>query len=390
MNLDENFGFETKAIRGQTKPSQYKEHSVPIYLSSSFTFEDIEHARALFNDEVEGNIYSRFSNPNTTELIEKLCLLEGTESGFATATGMSAIFTSLAAVLSQGDHVLASRSVFGSTHQILTQILLKFGISYTYLDIDDFDSWEKKFQPNTKMLFLETPTNPTLDIIDIEKISLICKKKSVLLNVDNCFATPYLQTPIKFGADIITHSATKYLDGQGRVLGGIILGSKEYIDKVRFFARHTGPALSPFSAWILSKSLETLSIRMEKHSENALKVAKFLETKKEISKVKYPFLESHPQYELAKKQMKLGGGIVSFILQSGYEAGKKFINQSKLFSHTANLGDTRTIITHPASTTHSKLSVDEKKQVGIEDGLIRISVGLESIEDILNEIDSCI
>lgn len=390
MNLDEKFGFETKAIRGQIKSSQFKEHSVPIYLSSSFTFEDIEHAKALFNDEVEGNIYSRFSNPNTTELIEKLCLLEGAESGFATATGMSAIFTSLAAILSQGDHVLASRSVFGSTHQILTQILPKFGISYTYLDIGDFDNWEKKFQSNTKMLFLETPTNPTLDIIDIEKISLICKKKSVLLNVDNCFATPYLQTPIKFGADIITHSATKYLDGQGRVLGGIILGSKDYIEKVRFFARHTGPALSPFSAWILSKSLETLSIRMEKHSENALKVAKFLETKKQISKVKYPFLESHPHFELAKKQMKLGGGIVSFILKSGYEAGKNFINQSKLFSHTANLGDTRTIITHPASTTHSKLSPDERQKVGIEDGLIRISVGLESINDILNEIESCL
>jgi O-succinylhomoserine sulfhydrylase len=387
MNLNEDFGFETKAIRGQLDKTLFREHSVPIYLSSSFTFEDTEQARLLFADEIEGNIYSRFSNPNTTEFIEKMSLLEGSETGFATSSGMSAIFTSLASILSNGDHMLACRSVFGSTHQILTQILPKFGISHTYVDIEEFDSWEKKFLPNTKIFFLETPTNPTLDIIDIEVLSQICKKKSVLLNVDNCFATPYLQTPLKLGADIITHSATKYIDGQGRVLGGMILGSKEYIEKVKFFARHTGPTLSPFNSWILSKSLETLSIRMERHSENAFKVAKFLESKPEVKQVMYPFLESHPKFQLAKKQMKFGGGMVSFILKSGFEGGKNFINKSKLFSHTANLGDTRTIITHPASTTHSKLSEQERKKVGIDDGLVRISVGLESIEDILQEIN---
>ena len=387
MNEELNqFDFETRAIRGQLKKTSYREHSSPLFLTSSFCFDDIEQARGLFADELEGNIYSRFSNPNTDEFISKLSDLEGTESGIATASGMSAIFVSLAGLVSSGDHILASRSIFGSTHQILTQILPKFGISFTYVDIEDQKNWKKYFQKNTKLFFLETPSNPTLDIIDIQAIADVCKENKVLLNVDNCFATPYLQRPIEFGADIITHSATKFIDGQGRVLGGAILSSKQITEKLRFFARHTGPSLSPFNAWILSKSLETLSIRMERHSESAFKLAEYLDKHPKIKKVKYPFLQSNPSFELAKKQMKLGGALLSIYLDS-FEKGKKFIELNTLFSHTANLGDSRTIITHPASTTHSKLSAEERAMVGIEDGLVRISVGLESIRDIISEID---
>jgi O-succinylhomoserine sulfhydrylase len=387
MNEELNqFDFETRAIRGQLKRTEYREHSSPLFLTSSFCFDSIEQAKSLFADEIEGNIYSRFSNPNTDEFISKLSNLEGTESGLATASGMSAIFVSLAGLVSAGDNIIACRSIFGSTHQILTQILPRFGVSFTYVDIEDQKNWKNYFQKNTKLFFLETPSNPTLDIIDIQAISEICKENNVLLNVDNCFATPYLQRPIEFGADIITHSATKFMDGQGRVLGGAILSNKEITEKLRFFARHTGPSLSPFNAWILSKSLETLSIRMERHSESAFKLAESLEKHPKIKKVKYPFLKSNPSFDLAKKQMKLGGGLLSIYLDS-FEKGKKFIELNTLFSHTANLGDSRTIITHPASTTHSKLSVEERAKVGIEDGLVRISVGLESFRDIIYEID---
>ena len=386
MIMSNETNFETLAIRQQCDNDKYREHSAPIYATSSFTFENAEHARALFADEVEGNIYTRFSNPNNTEFISKLCSLEGTEDGFATSSGMSAMFASMASVLSSGDHILASRSVFGSTHQLFTSVFPKWGISHSYADIDKPEEWEGLIQPNTKLIFVETPSNPALDLIDLQWLGDLAEKHNLILNVDNCFATPYLQQPAKFGAHIVTHSATKFIDGQGRVIAGAILGTKELIEKVRFFCRHTGPCLSPFNAWVLSKSLETLSIRMEKHSANALELAQALEQEDEIELVKYPHLPSHPQYELAKKQMKLGGGLVTFIVKGGIDRGRDFLDALKMISNSANLGDTRTIATHPASTTHSKLSDEERAAVGIFPGLIRVSVGLEHVDDILKDI----
>jgi len=386
MHYPESENFETKAIRIQSERTQNREHSVPIYMTSSFTFEDAEQARALFADEIPGNIYTRFSNPNNSEFVQKVCELEGAEDGIATASGMSAVFTSLVGLLKSGDHILVSRSVFGSTHQILTQIFPRFGIQFTYADIAKPEEWEGLIQKNTKMIFVETPSNPSLDLIDLEWLGNLTKKYKLILNVDNCFCTPYLQQPIKYGTDLVIHSGTKYMDGQGRVIGGVIVGKKDLIQEIRFFARHTGPSLSPMNAWILSKSLETLSIRMERHSHNALKLAEFLETEPDVEKVIYPFLPSHPQHALAKKQMKLGGGIVSFIVKGGINRGRKFLNSLEMFSHTANLGDTRTIATHPASTTHSKLTDAERSLVGISPGLIRISVGLEHIDDIIREV----
>ncbi len=324
----EERNFETDAIRAQSERSSNQEHSVPLYLTSSFVFESAEHARALFADEVQGNIYTRYSNPNSNEFIEKMCLLEGTEDGVATASGMAAMYVSMAALLKSGDHILASRSVFGSTHQILNTLFPRFNISYTYANIDDPASWESKIQKNTKMIFVETPSNPALDIIDLEWLGKLAAKHKLILNVDNCFATPYLQNPAKWGAHLVTHSATKFIDGQGRVIGGAILGTKELIKEVRYFARHTGPAMSPFNAWILSKSLETLAVRMEQHCKNAHALATYLESNSQVEKVKYPFLKSHPQHELAKKQMRLGGGVVSFEIKGGIEGGRKFLERT--------------------------------------------------------------
>ena len=378
--------FETKAIRMQTERSSFGEHSAPIYLTSSFVFDDAEHARALFADEVQGNIYTRYSNPNGNEFIEKLCALEATEDGIATASGMAAMYCSMAALLKSGDHVLASRSVFGSTHQILNNLFPRFNISHTYADIDKPQTWEAMITPATKMIFVETPSNPALDLIDLEWLGALAKKHNLILNVDNCFATPYLQNPAKWGAHLVTHSATKFIDGQGRVIGGAVLGTKELIKEVRFFARHTGPALSPFNAWLLSKSLETLAVRMERHCQNAATLATRLEGHPKVEMVKYPFLTSHPQHTLAKRQMRLGGALVTFELRGGIEGGRKFLNALKMISHTANLGDTRTIATHPASTTHSKLTDAERAAVGISPGLIRISVGLEDIDDIIADV----
>lgn len=384
--MDQSNNFETNAIRHQTDRSQYREHSAPIYMTSSFVFEDAAQARGLFQDEIEGDIYSRFSNPNTTELVEKVCQMEGTEDGIATATGMAAMFISMVAYLKQGDHLVASRSVFGSTHQVITQILPKWGISHTYVDIHDQAGFEEAITPNTKMVFVETPSNPGLDLIDLTWLSKLCKRHQVLLNVDNCFATPYIQNPAKLGADIVTHSATKLMDGQGRVMGGLILGSKELMQEARFFLRHTGPSLSPFNAWILSKSLETLAIRVEKHCQNALALARFAEEHEEISQVRYPFLPSHPQHALAREQMRLGGNMVTFEVTGGLSRGSKFLDSLKMISFTANLGDTKTIATHPASTTHSKLSEVEQAEVGITPGLIRVSVGIEHIDDIVADV----
>lgn len=379
--------FETDAIRISASQSSQREHSSPIYLTSSFTFDSAEEARQMFAEEVEGNIYSRYSNPNSSDLIQKVCAAEGTESGIATSSGMAAMFGSIASLLQQGDHILASRSLFGSTHQLLTRVFPKWGITSTYGDISDYLNWDKLIQPNTKMLFIETPSNPGLEIIDLEWAGKFAEAHKLILVVDNCFATPYLQQPAKWGAHIVTHSATKYIDGQGRVLGGLILGKKELIKEVEFFTRHTGPSISPFNAWILSKSMETLAVRMDRHCENALKVASYFEGNKEIDFVKYPFLPSHPQYELAKKQMKQGGGIITLTLKGGLARAQKFIDSLQMVSITPNLGDSRSIITHPASTTHSKLSVDERAKVGISDGLVRLSVGLEHYEDIIQDVE---
>jgi O-succinylhomoserine sulfhydrylase len=377
---------ETAAIRIQMKRTDFNEHSTPLYLTSSYVFDDAEDMRAQFAEEKEGEIYSRYANPNVQEFINKMAVLENAENGWATASGMAAVFTFFGALLSAGDHIVSARSVFGSTHRLFTEILPKWGITTTYVDFDDYEGYENAISPATKILYLETPSNPGLDIIDLERVAAICKRKNILFAVDNCFATPLLQRPLDFGADVSIHSATKYIDGQGRTLGGIILSSNEIIEKVKSFARHTGPALSPFNAWILSKSLETLDVRMERHCNNALEIAKRLETHPAVSWVKYPFLPSHPQYEIAQRQMKNGGGIVSFELKKGLDAGRLFLDQLELFSLTANLGDTRSIATHPASTTHSKLTQEQRLDVGISDGLVRLSIGLENKDDIWKDL----
>lgn len=389
MKNEQSENFETLAIRLQAERSIYKEHSVPLYMTSSYKFDDAEEMRSLFSGEKEGNIYSRYSNPNTTELINKMAALEGAEAGWVTATGMAAVFTGLAALLSAGDHVVSSRSVFGSTHQLLDGIFPKWGISYTYANLDKPEEWESAIRENTKILFVETPSNPGIDIIDLEWLGKLAKEKGLILIVDNCFATPYLQKPIAYGAHLSIHSATKFMDGQGRTLGGIILGTKVLIAQIEAFARHSGPAMSPFNAWILSKSLETLAVRMDKHCENALKVAQFLETLEKVKMVRYPHLPSHPQYEIAKKQMKQGGGIVTFVLKDA-EAAVKFLDLLKMFSISANLGDTRSIATHPATSTHSKLTEEQRLEVGIEQGTIRLSIGLEHVDDILADLQQAL
>lgn len=384
--MNEEFGFETLAIRTQTEKSQFAEHSAPLYLTSSFVFEDAEDMRASFTEEKEHNIYSRYSNPNTTEFVEKICKMEGAEAGYAFATGMAAIYSSFAALLNSGDHIVSVGSVFGSTHVLFTKYFPKWNISTTYFDINKPETIESCIQPNTKILFAESPTNPAIDIIDLELLGKIAKKHNLILIIDNCFASPYLQNPIKFGADIVVHSATKLIDGQGRVLGGIAVGRADLIREIYLFSRNTGPSMSPFNAWILSKSLETLPVRVEKHCENAVKVAEFLEQHPNVQTVKYPFLKSHPQYEIAKKQMRLGGNIIAFEIKGGIDGGRAFLDKIKLCSLAANLGDTRTIITHPASTTHSRLSEAERLAVGITDGLVRISVGLETVADVIADL----
>ena len=382
--------FETLAIRAQMPMSPEHEHSVPLYLTSSFRFDDAEHARALFTEEVAGNIYSRYSNPNTDEFIRKLCLLEGGEDGIATASGMSAVFTAIAARVSAGDHVLSSRAIFGSTHQLFTRILPRWGVAYDYADVGDPSSWERLLRPETKLIYIETPSNPGLELIDLAWLSSLARARGIPLVVDNCFATPYLQRPLAHGASVVIHSATKYIDGQGRALGGAIVGDAGYIADCRFFARHTGPAMSPFNAWLLSKSLETLAVRMDRHCQNALAIARHFEGHPALEAVRYPFLASHRQHDLAVRQMSQGGGIVVLELKGGLPAGRRFLDRVRMVSHSANLGDTRTIVTHPASTTHSKLTPAEREAVAISDGLIRISVGLEHVADIIADLEQAI
>lgn len=376
----------TRAIRIRTEQTNEMEHSSPLFLTSSFTYNDAEEMRATFADENDNNIYTRFSNPTVQEFTDRIVALEGAEAGFATASGMSAVFASFMALLKKGDHLLSCNAIFGSTHTVITKYLPKYGIEYSYVSADKPEEWEAAIRPNTKMIYLETPTNPGLDIIDIAFVSNLAKKHNIILNVDNCFATPVGQRPIDFGADLVVHSATKWLDGQGRVLGGAVVGKKDLIKDIYLFCRSTGPSMSPFNAWVLSRSLETLDVRMERHSKNALYIAKALEDNEKISWLKYPDLQSHPQYAIAKKQMKNGGGIVCFELKGGLEAGRNFLDNLKMLTITANLGDTRSIASHPATTTHVKLTEEERLAVNITPGLIRISVGLEHQDDILNDI----
>ncbi|MFN6375052.1 MAG: trans-sulfuration enzyme family protein [Chitinophagia bacterium] len=378
---------ETLAIRTQTARTGEKEHATPLFLTSSFVYDSAEDMAAAFaDDSLDVNIYSRFSNPTVDEFIKKVCLLEGAEDGIATATGMAAISATFMTFLAKGDHIISASAVFGSTHTILTKYLPKWGIDYSYFDMNHPENIEALIKPNTKMLYVETPSNPGLDIIDLTYVADLCKQHNILFVVDNCFATPAVQRPIQFGADLVLHSATKFMDGQGRVLGGVVVGNKQLIKELYLFIRNTGPSLSPFNAWILSKSLETLFVRMDKHAENALRIAKALEGHPALNWVKYPFLPSHPRYDVAKKQMSNGGGILTFELRSGLEGGRKFLNSLQWLSMTNNLGDSRTIASHPASTTHSKLSEQERAAVGITAGLIRLSVGLEHPDDIIEEI----
>lgn len=378
---------ETKAIRLQTEQTNQKEHATPLFLTSSFTYDTAEEMGAAFADDtLDVNIYSRFSNPTVDEFISKMVVLEGAEDGVATGTGMAAIFGTFMTFLSKGDHIISASAVFGSTHTILTKYLPKWGIEFSYFDMTNPESIVALIKPATKMLYVETPSNPGLDIVDIEWLSALCRQHNILLVVDNCFATPAVQQPIQYGADLVLHSATKFIDGQGRVLGGVVVGKKELIKQLYLFIRNTGPSMSPFNAWVLSKSLETLFIRMEKHAANALYLAKALQNHIKLSSVKYPFLHDHPQYEIAKKQMANGGGILTFEINGGVDGGRKFLNALQMLSMTNNLGDSRSIASHPASTTHSKLTDEERAAVGITPGLIRISAGLEHPEDILNDI----
>lgn len=378
--------FETKAIRTQIDRSQHAEHSSPVFLTSSFVFEDAEEMRAAFAEEKKMNIYSRFTNPNATEFVDKMVALEEAEDGYAFATGMSAVFNTFAGLLKSGDHIISSDSVFGSTHSLFKKFLPKWNITTSYFQASKLDQIEALITPDTKILYAESPTNPGVEILDLEELGRIAKKHKLLLVIDNCFATPYIQQPIKYGADLVIHSATKLIDGQGRVLGGVVVGRKDLIREIYLFARNTGPSISPFNAWVLSKSLETLAVRIERHAETALKIATTLEQHPKVNWLKYPFLKSHPKYELARKQMRLGGNIIAFEIDGGLEAGREFLNAIKMCSLTANLGDSRTIVSHPASTTHSKLSDEEKAAVGITNGMIRVSIGLEHHEDILNDI----
>ncbi len=381
---------QTQAIRIQSEQTTEKEHSTPLYLTSSFTFDTAEEMRAAFADESDDNIYSRYSNPTVDEFVSKMCMLEGAEAGFATASGMAAVFNSIFALLKAGDHLICCSSVFGSTYALATKFLPRYNIECTLVKANRPEEWEAAVRPNTKMIYLETPTNPQLEVLDLEWAGDFCKRHNLIFNVDNCFASPILQNPIAYGADIVSHSATKWIDGQGRVLGGVVLGRKDLVHEIYMFCRNTGPSMSAFNAWVLTKSLETLDVRMERHCNNALAIATELEKNEKISWVKYPFLPSHPDYAIAIKQMTKGGGILCFELKGGIESGRKFLDALQLLSMTPNLGDTRSIASHPASTTHSKLTEEERLSVGITPGLIRISAGLENVKDILNDIEQAL
>mgnify|MGYP001627249024 CR=1 FL=1 len=376
----------TDTVRTQTPRTSQREHSTPIFPTSSFVFDDAEHMRAMFADEQEGNIYSRFTNPTVAEFVQKVAAMEGAAAGVATTTGMAAGFASIMALLRSGDHIVSSRALFGSTVALLNQYLPRWGITCTYVDIADIDQWTNAIQPNTKMLLVETPSNPGLDLADLAALGALANSRGLILNVDNTFATPMLQRPLDLGAHLVWHSATKWFDGQGRTMGGVVVGQEDLIKQVYQYCRNTGPSLSPFNAWVLSKSLETLHVRMERHSVHALTLATAIEAHSAVEFVRYPFLPSHHQYDLARQQMSAGGGIVAMCVRGGYDAATQFMDKLTLFTITANVGDTRSIVTHPASSTHAKLTEADRQAVGISQGLVRLSVGLENVEDLVRDV----
>ena len=378
--------FETQAVRLQAERSGYREHSVPIYLTSSYLFDSAEQGKAIFSGQEDGLVYTRFGDPNTGEFVTKLCALERCDDGLATATGMAAVFASIAGLLKNGDHVICSRASFGSTLQILKVIMPRYGVETTFVDPTDIDAWRDAIRTNTKMMVAETPCNPGLELVDIAALAELARPDKIVLNIDNCFATPYLQRPAELGADIVTHSATKFMDGQGRVMGGAILGRQSLIDWLRFYTRQTGPSLSPFNAWVLSKSLETLAVRMDRHCDNAEALAAALDGHRKINSVLYPFSDSHPQQALARKQMSRGGGLVTIEVKGGEAGGMQFLNGLSMISRSSNLGDARSIATHPSTTTHSSLPEAERLQMGITPGIVRISVGLEHSDDIVADV----
>lgn len=386
-NKNKNKNFETDAVRAGIERSQFGEHSEGLFLTSSFVFKNAQEAAKRFSGQEPGNVYSRFTNPTVKAFEERLASLEQAEQCIATSSGMSAILATFMALCKPGDHVVVSKSIFGTSVQLFNNFLARWGLNISFVDLPDLNAWEAATTKNTKFYFLETPSNPLTEIVDLKKLSQLAKLKKVKLIVDNCFCTPALQKPIDHGADIIIHSATKYLDGQGRCLGGAVLGKKRLMNEIYTFLRNSGVTLSPFNAWVFLKGLETLKIRMDQQSDNAIKLATYLEKNKNISKVYYPGLKSHPQYNTALVQQSTGGAVLSFVVKGGQKAAWQVINKTKLMSITANLGDTKTTITHPATTTHSRLTQEQRDDAGIDDGLVRIAVGLEHIDDIIADLN---
>ncbi|MCW8944656.1 MAG: O-succinylhomoserine sulfhydrylase [Sedimenticola sp.] len=383
----DDWGLETRAIRAGHNRTAEGEHSEPIFTTSSFVFQSAAQAAARFGGDEPGNIYSRFTNPTVACFEERLAALEGGESCVATSSGMAAILATCMALLKSGDHIVSSRSIFGTTNVLFNKFLAKMGIETTYVSLSDLSEWEAAIRPETRILYAETPSNPITEVGDIRKLADLAHARGLLLVVDNCFCTPALQQPLALGADIVIHSATKYLDGQGRCVGGAVVGDSKLVGEEVFgFLRSAGVTMSPFNAWVFLKGLETLQLRMKAHSENALALALWLEQLDSVERVHYPGLKSHPQYDLASRQQKSAGGIVSFVVKGGREQAWKVIDATRMLSITANLGDTKTTITHPASTTHGRLTDDEKAAAGIEEGLIRVAVGLETFDDIKQDL----
>ncbi|KJV26243.1 O-succinylhomoserine sulfhydrylase [Aquitalea magnusonii] len=385
-NNPQHYHPETLAIRGGRESSEYREHSQALHLTSSFCYESAEQAAAMFMGEIEGYTYSRFTNPTVTAFQQRLALMEGGERAIATATGMAAIQAIMMSLLKAGDHIVSSQSLFGSTTNLFTGLLAKFGVETTFVDARDLTAWEAAAKPNSKLFFLETPSNPLTEIADIAAIADLAHRHNALLVVDNSFCSPALQQPLKLGADLVMHSATKYLDGHGRVMGGAVVGSDVLVEQVYLYVRAAGPTLAPFNAWVLLSGLETLSLRMEKHSANALELARWLEAHPAIERVYYPGLPSHPQHELAQRQQKAGGAVVSFVVKGGRAGAWRLVDGVELISRTANLGDVKSTITHPASTTHARVAPEVRQKAGIEEGLIRVAVGLENVEDLKRDL----
>lgn len=380
--------LQTRLIRTRAPQTAKREQITPLYMNSGFNFENAEQARDVYAGEEAGYVYGRWQTPNTDELVARMCLLEEAEAGWTTSSGMAAIFTALAGLLNSGDHVVSARALFGATSQVLTQILPRWGISHSTFEGTEPETWEAAFQPNTRVCIVETPSNPALALVDLAQLADLCRAREVVLVVDNTFATPAVQRPLTLGAQVVVHSTTKFLDGQGRTMGGIMLGETAVIDELRSFARTTGPVLSPFNAWVISQALELLPLRMAQHSANALALARWLDDRpqEDIRQVRYPYLPSHPQHDLALRQMAAGGGIVTFEVSGGIERGRRLLDALELCDIVANLGDARSIATHPASTTHSRLSEEERLAMGITPGLVRISVGLEHQDDIIADV----